>query len=399
MTLTGILGLCQGGVTVAAPLQLARPFGSHMVLPMERSVPVWGVAEPGKTVEVKFGVQAKSAKTATDGTWRIMLERMPASSQGQRLQVQCAEEQVILDDILVGRVWLCSGQSNMDFTLAKSTSSKLVAEANNPQIRLLNWTGVSTDNREYGPADMARLQPDKFFAGTWQTCSPQSAGPFSAVAYLAGVQLQEELKIPIGLVENAVGGSSAEAWLPKEVLELRSEYAPLRDSRWLEFEKTGGWARGRALKNLSSWVREGKPEPTPNHPFRPAFLFESGVRPWAGFPFDGVLWYQGESNAELHDDAWNERLITDLVHGWRKVLAQPDLPFVMVQLPNIGGKDPLRQYWPEFRKVQEKAAKSLKNTDLVITKDLGWESPDVHPPQKEPVAKRVAEAVLKRVKK
>jgi sialate O-acetylesterase len=134
--------------------------------------------------------------------------------------------------------------------------------------------------------------------------------------------------------------------------------------------------------------------PEASHPFKPGFLFESGVRAWTGFPFEGVLWYQGETNAEIDDDAWNRRLISDLVTGWRKELGQEKLPFFLIQLPRIGGSDPLRKHWPAYRKVQAEAARSLAGVHLVVTEDLGWDSPDVHPPDKRPVAMRLAEAIL-----
>src|SRR5690606_25755474 len=142
---------------------------------------------------------------------------------------------------------------------------------------------------------------------------------------------------------------------------------------WLESDRISPWARGRAKRNLGGRTAS-------NHPFRPGFLFESGVSWWAGFPFETVLWYQGETNAEIRDDAWNGRLIRDLVTGWRRELGQPDLPCVMVQLPRIGGDDPLRRHWPAYREVQARAARALRGVTLVVTADLGWDSPDVHPP-------------------
>ena len=126
-----------------------------------------------------------------------------------------------------------------------------------------------------------------------------------------------------------------------------------------------------------------------SHPFKPGFLFESGVRAWSGFPFDAVLWYQGETNAEIADAAWNRRLLTDLV----KQLRQDKLPFYLVQLPRIGGNDPLRKHWPAYRKVQAEVARSLPEVHLVVTRDLGWDRPDVHPPDKRPVAERLAHAI------
>ena len=375
--------------TACAALVPARPFADHMVLPMDRSVPICGTAMPGADVEVSFGVDATRGRADTNGQWRILLPPLNASSEGRNLEIRSGSEQVILRDVLVGEVWLCSGQSNMDFPLAKAVGGKQeAAQAKSfPSIRLMNLTGTHTNPRRYNEAELQRLAPEAFFTGTWQIASEKSALEFSAVAWWAGKTIHQSKGVPVGLIDNSVGGSGAEAWLPREVLEARKEYADLLGETWIDSERIGNWARGRAKLNLGGTAG--------NHPFRPGFLFDSGVRWWVDFPLTGVIWYQGETNAEILDDAWNERLITDLVQGWRKVLAQPDLPFFMVQLPRIGGNDPLRRGWPQFRDVQAGAAKKLKHVSLIETLDLGWDSPDVHPPDKRPVGERLGMAIVK----
>jgi sialate O-acetylesterase len=375
-------------VIVQAELSVGRPFADHMVLPMDRSVPIRGSAMPGADVKVSFGVHSTSGRADAKGQWRIVLPPQKSSSEARDLEIRSGSEQVILRDVLVGEVWLCSGQSNMDFPLAKAVGGKQeAAQAQSfSSIRLMNLTGTHTHPRRYHEAELQRLHPGTFFIGSWQTATEKSALEFSAVAWWAGKTIHQSKRVPIGLIDNSVGGSGAEAWLPREVLEAREEYASLLGETWIDSERIGNWARGRAKLNLG-----GKPG---NHPFRSGFLFDSGVRWWLDFPLTGVMWYQGETNAEILDDAWNERLITDLVQGWRKVLAQPDLPFFMVQLPRIGGNDPLRRGWPQFRAVQASAAKKLKNVSLIETIDLGWDSPDVHPPDKRPVGQRLGKAVV-----
>jgi sialate O-acetylesterase len=294
-----------------------------------------------------------------------------------------------MKNVLVGEVWLCSGQSNMDFPLKRASGGSEEARAAGgwPAIRLLNLEGVGTGNRAYNRRELVRLAPARFFEGRWRISSGWAAQDFSAVAWWAGRVIHEGKMVPLGLVENAVGGSGAEAWLPREVLESRAELAELLAAEWLESERISAWARARAQVNLGH-NREA------NHPFRPGFLFDSGVRWWAGFPFSGVLWYQGETNAEIHDDAWNELLITELVRGWRQVLGQPELPFFMVQLPRIGGDAPLRKWWPQFRAVQARVAAGLDGVECIVTEDLGWDGPDVHPPDKRPVGERLGRAIL-----
>lgn len=367
----------------------ARPFADHMVLPMERPIPMWGKAKPGSEVEVHFGGQVARGTADGGGNWRTILPAHAASAEGRELKIISGDETRILRDILVGQVWFCSGQSNMDYPLSRATGGNQEAAGAGQfaAIRLFNLTGVHTSARAYSPAEVDRLAPDKFFEGRWRIASPEAASAFSAVGWWAGKTLHRDKGVPVGLIDNSVGGSGAEAWLPQESLAARDDYKDLPGETWLESPRVSGWARGRAKLNLGT--RSG------DHPFRPGFLFESGVRWWRGFPLTGVLWYQGETNAEIIDDAWNEMLITDLVRGWRKQLGQPDLPFFMVQLPRIGGNDPLRKGWPQFRAVQAKVASTLSHVSLVPTVDLGWDSPDVHPPDKRPVGERLGQAAAR----
>jgi sialate O-acetylesterase len=371
-----------------ADLALARPFASHMVLPMRCEVLVWGVAPPGAAVRIKFGSGSHSATVDPQGNWRISLPPMEPSAKPAAMVIETDGKKLQLDDLLIGRVFLCSGQSNMDLQLSRAIggTEETKHAKKFPAIRLCNLSGAPTDSRIYDATTLARLNERDHFTGTWERATEQSAASFSAIAWWTGKMVHERDGVPVGLVENAIGGSGTEAWLPRSLLSSNRAYAGLLGVDWLSSAKVSPWARGRAKQNL------GK-RPEANHPFKPGFLFESGVRPWCGFPFDSILWYQGETNAEIDDDAWNRRLITDLITGWRKELGQGTLPFYLIQLPRIGGNEPIRKHWPEYRKVQAQVARSLPGVHLVVTQDLGWDSPDVHPPDKLPVAKRLAEAI------
>ena len=380
-------------LSVAAPLSgadltLSRPFASHMVLPMKCEVPVWGTATPGDTIQLELGSAIHRTTADANGNWRIPLPPMEPSAKPATMTIKGSGQQLKLDDLLVGRVFLCSGQSNMDFQLSRAIGGMEEAKQAHkfPSIRLCNLTGAPTDTRVYDTATLARLNDRDHFTGTWEHAMENSAAAFSAIAWWTGRTIHERDRVPIGLVENAIGGSGTEAWLPRNLLSSQRAYAGLLEKNWLSSPQISPWARGRAKQNLGE-------HPEANHPFKPGFLFESGVRPWCSFPFDGVLWYQGETNAEIADDAWNRRLITDLVSGWRKELGESTLPFYLVQLPRIGSNEPIRKHWPEYRKVQAEVARSLPGVHLIVTQDLGWDSPDVHPPDKLPMAKRLAEAI------
>jgi sialate O-acetylesterase len=374
---------------VPAELVLARPFGDQMVLPMECNVPVWGKARPGACVQIRFADSVASGRADREGNWWIELPPQKASAKGRELEIVSSGSRRLLRDVLVGELWLCSGQSNMDFPLRRAVGGieEAGAAANFPSLRLLNLTGVHTAARRYDDVELQRLVPDSFFEGTWQIAGEKAALDFSAVAWWAGKSIHRAKGVPVGLIDNSVGGSGAEAWLPREVLMKCYHDEGLLGVDWVESERISDWARGRVKLNLA-----GEPG---NHPFRPGFLFDSGVRWWRGFRLTGVIWYQGETNAEILDDAWNERLIIGLVDGWREALAQPDLRIFMVQLPRIGGNDPLRRGWPQFRAVQARAVARLNGVSLIQTMDLGWDSPDVHPPDKRPLGERVGAAAVR----
>ncbi|MCW1912043.1 sialate O-acetylesterase [Luteolibacter sp. GHJ8] len=377
-------------VMPAAALELGRAYGEHMVLPMGKEVSVRGKADARAEVILRFAGQEVKGRADGRGEWALGLAPMAACAEGKQLVVESGKERLSLGNVVVGRVYLCSGQSNMDFPLSSAVGggSAISTAGKFPLVRVFNLTGVRTDARRYEPELLAKLDAGRNFEGRWRSAAPGAVENFSAIAWWTGLTLHERSGVPIGLVENAVGGSGTEAWLPREVIESRTMYREEFGKDWLASEKISDWARGRARDNLGERM-EG------NHPYKPGYLFETGVRGFAGFPFEGVLWYQGETNAEINDVEWNRSLIVDLVEGWRQGLGDPGLRFYLVQLPRIGGNDPLRRYWPEYRRAQAEAARMLKGVVLVETQDLGWESPDVHPPDKLPVAKRLAEAVMK----
>ena len=386
--LAALLPLVTPATGTGTDLALARPFASHMVLPMKCEIPVWGVAPPGTDVQLQLNDATHRTTANRQGYWRIPLPAMEPSAKPASMTIEAAGTKLQLDDLLVGRVFLCSGQSNMDFQLSRAIGG--IGEAKEsgrfPSIRLCNLTGVPTDSRVYDATTLARLNDHDHFTGTWERATEESASAFSAIAWWTGKMIHEREGEPVGLVENAIGGSGTEAWLPRNLLSSQPAYTGLLAKEWLTSPKVSPWARSRAKENLGQ-------HPEANHPFKPGFLFESGVRPWCGFPFDSVIWYQGETNAEIADDKWNRHLIADLITGWRKELGQDKLPFYLVQLPRIGGNEPIRGHWPEYRKVQADVARTLPAVQLVVTQDLGWNSSDVHPPDKLPVAKRLAEAI------
>lgn len=380
--------------TAWGSLECGRIFQSDMVLPYGKEVPVWGTAAPQEAVTVSFKNKKYAATANAEGKWIVKLSPQKIDDQGTPLTVTSGKDTLTLDNILVGEVWLASGQSNMAFTMNEISDGKDKYQAeNNTEIRLFSLKSkLHTQGGAYQPEDYGKWKNENTFDGSWKTTTPENIRSMSAAAYFFARGLQKELKIPIGIICNAVGGVGTEAWISPETLEKRPLYASFLGKEWLKSPLMSPWAVGRANQNLSQVLKSG--ETDLRHPFKPGFLFDEGIRWMAPFPISGVIWYQGETNAELDNKELNTSLITDLVSSWRDAFHNPKLPVYMIQLPRINDKSPLRAKWPEYREAQEEATRPLPHTGLVCTIDLGSKDSNVHPTLKKPVADRLVDAIL-----
>ena len=373
-----------GGITGDwGGLQLASVYSDGMVLQHDNPV-LRGRANAGQVVEVSVkGKKSKqTARTIADGSgrWEIALRTLnpggpytiTLTSQGKTVQ---------LNDVLAGEVWLCSGQSNMAFRLNQAITAKEdIAAASSPHIRLYDmkerW---ATDNTEW-PADAlsAINNLDYYHPTKWNACTPETAARFSAVGYHFGRMLADSIQMPVGLICNAIGGSTAESWVDRTTVEYDFP-ALLRD--WRNNDFIQDWCRGRAAKNIAAGS-----DPLQRHPYLPCYLYESGIQPLDAFPIKGVIWYQGESNA--HNKDAHSKIFRLLVKSWRNNWHNPDLPFYFVQLSSLN-----RPSWPWFRDSQRRLVRSLHNVGMAVTTDLG-DSLDVHPRYKQQVGQRLARLAL-----
>ena len=259
-------------------------FGSHMVLQRDMKDKVWGKANPGEEVTVAIENQTKSTKADEKGNWSVLLDPLPAG--GPHTMTVKGENTLTFDDVLVGEVWLCSGQSNMEFPLIASYGGDIEAKAAKfPKIRLISVPQVGTQ------------EPKFDFNGKWQVCTPGAAGGFSAVGYYFGKQLYETLNVPIGLIDDAWGGSACEAWVRKDKLEADEKYKPLLE-RWAEIEKNYPTRKAEYAKKMEEWKTvadqakaEGKRPPNPpGNPdgqifgnARPANIYNGVLKPTIGY--------------------------------------------------------------------------------------------------------------------
>ena len=380
----------------AAAPQFNRVFGSHMVLPHGKNVPVSGTAEPNKEISVTFGGATLKTKADSKGNWTVTLPPMQPKAAGQTLTASQNGKTATLKDVLVGEVWLASGQSNMLFRLDQTPTGRQqdIAASADPELRIFNNVPQAhTAGKAYTDKDFDSLTTDSFYKGSWAVSSPQSSAPTSAVAYYFAKKLRQELGIPVGIIHSSLGGSEMAAWIPQSVINSNGSLRSLRGNDWLQSPLVSAWVRGRARQNIAPRLKDG----SPNHPFKPAFLYESGISWITGFPISGIIWYQGESDAEIIDNEQNAMLLGTLISSWRKAFSNPSLPFLMVQLPRINDKSALRAGWPEFREVQDRIANTLPKVYSVNTIDLGSVNSDVHPPDKQPVGERLADTALNKI--
>ncbi|WP_186774655.1 exo-alpha-sialidase [Allorhodopirellula solitaria] len=378
----------------SATLQLPRVFGSHMVMQAEAPLPVWGKAAANSNVTVKLGSDTLATTAGGDGEWQVCFAPRNASSAPIVLTVQSGDEQLSLSDVLIGEVWVCAGQSNMEWPLDQSTSGENelaeLAGHGNDSIRLLDLTdGPRALPQNYSPGELPRLAPDAFVDGQWSVASVEAAREFSAVAWYFGQYLQDQLNMPVGLICPAVGGSPAESWIPREAMEQDARLKGIVAGNWLRSELLGEFCPMRGQQNLQEAIQAGETVPGdqfgPNHPFKPGFLWSAGIAPLIPYAIRGVVWYQGESNAETPERVrQHELLFPLLVNTWRRQWNQGDFPFLFVQLPAID-----RPEWPLFRDGQRRALRQIENVGMAITIDSGHRT-DVHPRLKQPVGERLA---------
>ena len=363
-------------------------FTDHMVLQRDRDVPVWGTADPGEAVKVTFNGQARSTTAGADGKWMVRLGKLKAGGPFE-MQIE-GKNAIVIHDVLVGEVWLATGQSNMVFTVSKKAQffagmldeDKEIAAANYPEIRMYTEKTV----KAYAPQDQA--------LGDWKVCSPDTVGAFSAIGYLFARDLQQQLHVPIGIVTVAFGASTAEAWMPREALAGDAQLKPLLD----RFDAREAYFKDhphamaadappgpQTLNARTAAPRAGPMFDPADDQHEPTVLFNGMMHPVVPYAVRGAIWYQGESivdgrqGVELYP-----HVMETLVAQWRKLWDEGDFPFYAVQLPalrNVSNNPMVRE--------QQAKILSLPNAGLAVTIDVG--DPDnVHPKDKEPVAQRLA---------
>ena len=362
-------------------LQMGELYTDHMVLQRNKPLTIRGVANAGEKIKVSVAGEKATTKTDDNGEWAVTLEPLKAGGP-YTFTIQSPTKKIEYTDVLVGEVWLCSGQSNMEFRLNQSTTAKdgiNSAKSKGATIRLFDkkarW---QTNATVWGVEALDSLNELQYFKSTsWSVCDAETAAQMSAIAYYFGSMLADSLQVPIGIINNAVGGSTTESWIDRKTLEFKF---PDILYNWLGNDMTQDWARGRAALNIKAGNN-----PLQRHPYEPCYLYEAGIIPLAAYTISGVIWYQGESNA--HNVELHEKLFPLMVESWRANWGE-ELPFYYVQLSSLN-----RPSWPAFRDSQRKMLNTIPAVGMVVSSDKG-DSLDVHPRAKKEIGERLALASL-----
>jgi sialate O-acetylesterase len=386
-----------------AEVRLPKVFGSHMVLQQEMPLVVWGWAQPNETVTVTLASATAQAQANEHGEWKVVLPAMKAG--GPFTLKVTGSSSVVFDDVMIGEVWLCSGQSNMEMGIGMARDAqKEIAEANDPGLRLLLVT------RKWDPMPQTNID------GAWKVCSPTTVAEggwsgFSAAAYYFGRELRQKLGVAIGLIESSWGGTRIESWTPPEGFAatpaLRQEYelVQLADPSTLPHELR----LKQTLEETAQWLASGRqalanravvpPMPVfpkellaPHDVQNATALYNGIIHPLFPYALRGAIWYQGESN--LGDGKRYTERMKALIGGWRELWHEGDFPFYFVQIApyNYGGNPETEA---EFWEAQQAAAQSIPNTGMAVINDIG-DLKDIHPKDKQDVGHRLALLALAR---
>ncbi|MSU66355.1 MAG: sialate O-acetylesterase [Opitutus sp.] len=391
-----ILGLIAGLTATRADITPAPLFSDGAVLQRDKPVTVWGQADPGERVVVTFAGQRRETTTSADRRWVVLLDPLPASAQGTDLAI-AGKNTITLHDVVVGEVWLCSGQSNMEFAVSRATQAKQeIAAARFPLLRHVKIEHAVAAT----PTDGARTTG-------WKAAAPDNVGEFTAVGYFFARDLHQKLGVPVGLVHSSWGGTPVESWLSPAALGSDPAFQIVHE-RWRQMVAAFPRAKEAFDSVLAAWTPAAEaakakgpaandaflkknPRPRaprgPGDPWTPSGLFNGMINPLLPYAVRGVLWYQGESNAERASEY--HALFAQLITSWRANFGQGDIPFFWVSLANFKvPEDPTGKTYAFLREAQRQAL-TLPNTGQALAIDVG-DPNDIHPTNKQEVGRRLA---------
>lgn len=371
--------------SVNAEVRLPNTLSSHAVLQREAPIHIWGWADPNETVTVRFHDQTRSASTNSAGEWGLWL--MPEHAGGPYTLTVQGSSTVTLSDILIGDVWLASGQSNMEIPLngfpgnaVIKNAQQEIAQANLPTVRLLRLAKKTSDF------------PLNDISATWTACTPQTAAEFSAVAYFFGRDINAREHVPIGLIDSTWGGTPVESWISLDGIAPDAGLMPIYASLAEMAREQNALIPIIAKEKQEDEAAAQANQPRPQHPWHPSLaswipsgIYNGMIAPETPYTIKGVIWYQGEANSHPKRAPMYARLFPTLIADWRQKWKEGNFPFLYVQISNFESP---KEDWGTIRDAQRRTL-AVANTAMAVSLDVG-QADNVHPPDKQTVGSRLA---------
>ena len=365
-------------------LSIPAIYSNGMVIQRHKPFTLHGTANAGCRITATLGKEKQRTNVSPDGSWQLTFKARKATYEPLTLTISDGHTTLTRTDILVGEVWLCSGQSNMAFMLRQATDAQSnISEAlTKESLHIYNMRPrVYTDAVMWDSTSMEKLNRLDYFLPTqWEELTADNAPNFSAIAYHFGAMLADSLDVPVGLICNAVGGAPIESFIDRHTIEFHPELVDILTD-WRRNDRIQEWVRGRGTHNIQQ-----SSNPMQRHPYEPCYIYEAGIAQLAGYPLRGFIWYQGESNA--HNVELFSIEFPALVSSWRRTWNDDTMPFHFVQLSSIA-----RPSWPHFRDVQRQLADEIEHCYMAVSSDKG-DSLDVHPRDKRPIGERLGRIAL-----
>jgi sialate O-acetylesterase len=384
-----------------ADVKMPQLFGDNMVLQRDIPLNVWGLADKGEKVTVSFAGQEKQSTAGEDGRWMVKLDPLKVSSTAQTMTVSSSQisksPNLQFKNVLVGDVWVCSGQSNMELPVLKAANAKEeVASSENPLIRHMSISPT-----------ISLYPQDEVQSNKWNVAGPQATAGFTAAGYYFAKEIVKETGIPVGLINASRGGTKIEPWTPAEAFRKFPELKSTSEEvdAWIPTTEIGKKSFGKYIEDIKAWIpaaeaalKEGRmTPPLPHAPgstisfHSPTMAFNGTISPLMNYGIKGVIWYQGEANGG-EDEIYTHKM-NALVSSWRSLWKEGDFPFYYVQLANFRTSNPDNpaggDLWTKTREAQLKTMPVVKNTGMAVIIDIG-EAGDIHPKNKQDVGKRLA---------
>lgn len=384
-------------VTVTAQLKLPPIFSGNMVLQRNAPIAVWGKAIPGDTVFVQFGRDTRKTIAGADSGWIVHFRPRPADTNGQRMHIRSGMASIELNNLLMGDVWLCIGQSNMEWPMYRELHYReTVKDSHQPMLRFYNptYAGKNIFAASFSDSVVQLLHKDSFYSGNWQVSDSSSFRTMSAVAWYFGRKIGAETGVPVGLINLSIGGAPLETFIAPEALRNSGEFTSKVNGDWMENEALPVWVRERGKQNVGALKHVPSDENGKFHAYKPGFAYQAGIEPILPMAVSGIINYQGESNAQETERvkeyaALNRLMVQELRRKWKK-----RLPYYFVQLSSIDTVHYKGQLWPWFRDEQRKILQLLPNSGMAVSSDAGARN-DVHPTNKKVVGERLAAWALR----